>query len=416
MSATLQDIRLKVRRITKSPSPNQITDPQIDQYVNTFYLWDFPEHLRSFDLLSNLTITTAPNIDTYDLPTSAPVNLPSASIGPLSGLSATVNLIAVLGLPSDAKIIPGSVTVTVASTNGAVFREQFPYNGVLVPDQTTLPQDGLNGTIDYNDCILELNFNTSIPSSTATIELDYSVPEFVTIKPPLYIAGFESYYTQSQVEFYRSYPKIRTITALTYGSAILGAGPYSGFAQATPVLRNNVLINTQDVSGLPLSVNDDGLGNLTGDGTGTVNYLTGAITVTFKQPVNVGEEITCQTVPYVPNRPAAALYFNDKLTLRPVPDQAYTVSIEGYRRPTALIANGDMPLLREWWQLLAMGASLKVFEDRGDHEAIARYMPLFNQYLNQATRKTIVQQTNDRSQTIYTEMTAQGFGNFFGNF
>jgi len=408
MSATLQDIRLKVRRITKSPSVNQITDAQIDQYVNTFYLWDFPEHLRLFDLTSELRITCSANIDTYDLPTSAPTNVSPVSLGNVSGTSANIDLIATLGLPADATIIPGSILVNVNSASPSAFTEVFPYTGELVADAG----DGTQGLIDYQNCVLQLSFSSSIAASPATIQFSYTVPEFITIMPPLYIAGFESYYTQSQAEFFRLYPIIRTILALTYGTG--SAGPYTGTLSSTPVLRNNVLIDTVDTSGNSMSVSDDGNGNLVGNGTGTINYVTGAISVSFNQPVQSGAAINTQTVPYVGNRPAAALYFNDQLTLRPVPDQAYTIQLQGFRRPTALIAQGDTPVLREWWQLLAMGAALKIFEDRGDFNSINLYMPLFNQYRNQAERKTIVQLTNNRSQTVYTEMTQAAFGNFYG--
>ena len=42
--ADLQTIRTKVRRLTRSLSPAQLTDAQIDEYINTFVLYDFPEH------------------------------------------------------------------------------------------------------------------------------------------------------------------------------------------------------------------------------------------------------------------------------------------------------------------------------------------------------------------------------------
>lgn len=64
--STLVAIRQKVRRLTRNPSTAQISDAQIDEYVNTFISYDFPEHLRLFSLRTTLTFYTKPNIDTYE--------------------------------------------------------------------------------------------------------------------------------------------------------------------------------------------------------------------------------------------------------------------------------------------------------------------------------------------------------------
>lgn len=61
----LAAIRLKVRRLTAKPSPNQLTNSELDDYVNTFYRYDLPEHLRLLNLKELFAFTTAPNIDTY---------------------------------------------------------------------------------------------------------------------------------------------------------------------------------------------------------------------------------------------------------------------------------------------------------------------------------------------------------------
>lgn len=63
--STLNAIRLKVRRLTRSPSAQQLTDANIDEYINTFITYDFPEHLRLFNLKSQFTFFTQPFIDTY---------------------------------------------------------------------------------------------------------------------------------------------------------------------------------------------------------------------------------------------------------------------------------------------------------------------------------------------------------------
>ena len=68
LQPTLTDIRNKVRRITGRPSASQITDEQIDNYINTFYIYDFPEHLRLESLRVNYQFVTTANVPVYDFP------------------------------------------------------------------------------------------------------------------------------------------------------------------------------------------------------------------------------------------------------------------------------------------------------------------------------------------------------------
>jgi hypothetical protein len=63
--STLENIRVKVRRLTRSPSNTQITDDQINDYVNNFYLFDFPEELRTKTLDGTFTFYAQPNIEGY---------------------------------------------------------------------------------------------------------------------------------------------------------------------------------------------------------------------------------------------------------------------------------------------------------------------------------------------------------------
>jgi hypothetical protein len=73
--AALSNIRTKVRRLTRSPSTNQISDTDIDSYINTFMLYDMPNEIKPDILNSTLTFYTEPNIDTYETNT-ADVNHP----------------------------------------------------------------------------------------------------------------------------------------------------------------------------------------------------------------------------------------------------------------------------------------------------------------------------------------------------
>ena len=49
-TTTLGAIRAKVRRLTLSPSDAQLTTAQLDEYINTYVVYDFPETLRTFNL------------------------------------------------------------------------------------------------------------------------------------------------------------------------------------------------------------------------------------------------------------------------------------------------------------------------------------------------------------------------------
>ena len=64
--ATLANIRTKVRRLTRSPSPTQLTNDEIDTYVNDFLIYDFPQHLLLNTFRRTLTFYTQPNVDVYD--------------------------------------------------------------------------------------------------------------------------------------------------------------------------------------------------------------------------------------------------------------------------------------------------------------------------------------------------------------
>ena len=69
-NSTLQAIRIKARRITRNPTLSQLTNDQLDEYINTFILYDFPEHLRLFSLRTILTFYTQPGVDVYDTNTT----------------------------------------------------------------------------------------------------------------------------------------------------------------------------------------------------------------------------------------------------------------------------------------------------------------------------------------------------------
>lgn len=73
--STLGNIRTKVRRLTRSPSASQLSDSDIDSYVNNFLLYDLPSQLQLFSLRKSVSFYTEPYIDTYST-VDAPITHP----------------------------------------------------------------------------------------------------------------------------------------------------------------------------------------------------------------------------------------------------------------------------------------------------------------------------------------------------
>lgn len=63
--ATLDSIRIKIRRLTGSGTSLQLTDAQINDYIDSFYSYDFPAQFRSLKLKDIYTFNTIRGIDTY---------------------------------------------------------------------------------------------------------------------------------------------------------------------------------------------------------------------------------------------------------------------------------------------------------------------------------------------------------------
>ena len=86
------------------------------------------------------------------------------------------------------------------------------------------------------------------------------------------------------------------------------------------------------------------------------------------------------------------------------------------KRPSELLNGAQMPELSEWWQYIAYGAARKVLQDRMDMDTLAMIEPEYKKQESLVLRRTIVQQTTQRTSTIYTEQTAgaYGFGWWYG--
>jgi hypothetical protein len=322
--STLDNIRIKTRRLVRCPSVNQLSDADLDSYINTFVLYDFPAHLRLSSLKENLTFFTMPGVDAY-------------------------------------------ATTTVPITDPLY------------------------------------NFKN----------------KFMNIEPPVYISGYQAFFTQSQEQFYAIYPKVNSQMTVDTGDGITAT--FTGVLPSlTPLLRNNLMFTAKDIAGDSMVLVDDGLGHIVEPNgvptlpLSTFNYTTNAYNISFPFSPGAGQNIILQSVPVVLNRPQAIMYFDDTFYVRPVPDMAYRIDLQVNVRPTELLNATQQPELAQWWQYIAYGASKKIFEDRNDMDSVQQIMPEFKNQETLIQRKTIAQQGTERTATIYTENVGSGYGAGWG--
>jgi len=104
------------------------------------------------------------------------------------------------------------------------------------------------------------------------------------------------------------------------------------------------------------------------------------------------------------------LYYDNKFTIRPIPDKVYPIQIEADIVPTELLNAGDDPFLKRAYEYIAFGTAKKIFEDRLDYDSVNLIMPSLLEQENLLLRSTLTQQANERTVTVYTQGKNYGFG------
>lgn len=314
--ATLANIKTKVRKLTKKPSVTQISEASLLEYINDFYLYDFPQIVQTSDLFKHESFSTTPYVDSY------------------------------------------------STTDG---------NFIL-------------NLKDFKDFVIMTD-------------------------SPIYVGGRLVKLFQDPTTFYNHYGQVKTM-----GSIGTGDGVTTNFTYTLPpyVLHNSVLIGTLNAGGEALIARDlptaDAYGRESGVGTmrdngdnniGNINYLTGALDVTFGAAPANGEDISFEYYKFNPSMPTGVLLFDNTLTLRPIPDKVYEVKLKVRVQPTAFVNDVDFPLIKEWWQYIAYGSAKKILEDSSDMEGVNRIMPEYERQKILVMRKTNLNKSKDSTYTIY---------------
>jgi len=103
-----------------------------------------------------------------------------------------------------------------------------------------------------------------------------------------------------------------------------------------------------------------------------------------------------ETQAYQPQRPIDVLYYNQELTFRGPPNEAYDVKINAYRVEVEMPLNGNISHAY-LWRYVAYGAAIDLLSDYGEQDMVQRIMPMFIDYKAKVYARTYQQQMNQRS-------------------
>lgn len=295
---------------------------------------------------------------------------------------------------------------------------------------------------------------------------------YITVNQPCYCAKRELKFFHDPWSFYAANYNWQQYTTFAYGDGT--TGPYSGFTTASPLIGSvnndpgtqtnpnlyfpqgrvqNVLITANVIGangiGETQNVTDDGQGNLiqifqtssgqpvsgnqeygwtyyrqyasstpTTPGNATINYMTGEITgLTFAQAIPAGTPIQVQYNPKQFSIPLAIMFYQNQFTLCPTPDAGYTMELTCYRQPIQALLASDMtgnPELSEWWEILAVGASKKIFEERLDSDGVIFIDKMLKERYDIIETRTYAQIGQERIKTIYTDQLTENYGSGAG--
>jgi len=299
MSSTFADIKTKVRKVTGRPSTNQLTEAELENYINDYLVYELPENIRLFTLRQTYNLTLSPNVGNYAL--------------------------------------------TAAERNA-----------------------------------------------------------YLSYEPPAYVDGYQIQYFQDEQAFFQKFSQLKYSVQIATGDGT--PGPYTGTYSYTPIQPTTAIISTLNAGGGSLTCSDTAAGALTGDviAGGTLNHTTGAVAgLTWTAAVPAGNAIYMSALRYVTGRPIAVLFYANVFFFWPWPDRAYSFDIVAYANPSTLTLDTESPELNEWVDLIAYGASMKIFADNLDMESYAKVKVFYDEYQRLAERRTLKQLSTQRAATIY---------------
>jgi len=432
--STYTFIEKKVRRLTASASQASLSSTDVQQAVNTFYNNDFPYAIKIDQQRSVYKFLTIPNVDRYPVDVNnlqgfrAPVYFEGIQGNFFKNRDQLFNLYPRYPTQfQQGSGIGGSITAILQPSN---------------PTQITSPNHNLKTgsiiTISNVGGMVELNGNT------------YTV---TVVNPNVFTLNGVDNTTFTPYTSGGTWVSNNTFSFTLFGNN-QNPFPQPNFG----ILSTQVVIGGIDINGNPIRIIDDGgaivdsfgIGNNTTtgqllflnqnnvgnnvylDGTntqkpavpplsplpipsppfplthqycGTVNYVTTQINLLIPVPLQAGSVLNLWAATYQVGRPYNLLFWNNELTIRPVPDNVYLVEVETFQTPSQFMATTDNPILNQWSQYIAYGAAMEILRDRQDMEGLENLQPMFDRQEGLVLERQGVEEIGQRNTTIFASNT-----------
>jgi hypothetical protein len=384
----LSDIIVYVRRIIKAPLNTDISDSLIVDYINRFWIMDVSARMQLFDLKKKYQFQTQPGVDKYNMPlysiqnndlqTDFPISMMPVYQGFLGPCYINGIEFPFYTLERDFYNIFPKVVQNLTSVELGDGGPNYSFTLPILSNSTPLnpPINGLlRGHVDIAG-IIATNVNQD-PPLLPTPNLD--IPT-----------------TSIEAAFY-----ITTLDSAGQNVVISDSGQF---------------LNTNPNYGLLIYPGKAPYGNIALPGgysttSNTVNYLTGEVNVTF--PVNIpeGTNINVQCYYFQSGLPRGLLYYNNTITLRMPPSQAYLVELEAYLTPSAFLSSNEAIPYAYMGEYIARGAARKIMSDTGDIEQFQFYEGLFKEQELLVWKRSQRQFTSTRTPSLYSQGFSTGIGN-----
>lgn len=371
----LSDILTYVRRLIKSPSNAQISDNLLIDYVNRFWILDVDARIQLFDLKTKYGFMCKPGITSYNMPLYGVNEFPAQIEG--SNPTSAINSYPVYQGFMDPAYVNG-IQVPFYTQRDAFYKVWTPYLQQLQPAAIG------NGGTTYT---LTLPF---FPALAGHVDISGIIKVGSSIDP---IVGAS---LNTNVPITSLYPAV-IITASNGSNAQM------------KITDSGQFLNTnQNIGFLQTTVGS------TIQAAGTVNYQTGAVSVTFPSAVPTGNEIQVNCYFFQSGIPRAILFYDNVITIQPPPNVSYYVEMDAYLSPAAFLNSAAAVEFAYMSEYIARGAARKILSDTGDIEQFQFYEPLFKEQETLVWKRSQRQLTATRTGTIFSDLQSQNTANATG--